>query len=172
MYMGNYMATKIFGESFYKESLIVRCACKQHLVEIFIYDGPEQYEYGIEWLSPYKPIKYKGDQTFYFKDYLQFKEFVDNLHALKESNGEGFFITESIFKNLKNSNLSDGTLKVVIDGDGWIDFIRYPASKRKTKKDNSLWDICLYEKDFDDFLKEIDILLEKATDLEAKKNYI
>lgn len=153
------MATQYFGDSFYKESLLVRCACKEHMIEIFAYDGPENIEYGITCLTPCnKKIKRGVWPDFYFSNFTGFKDFIQHMHEIKDG---GSFTMDTILDGHPN-----GCLLVNNNQDGYIDIIRY-MSERDKLKNKCMWDICLSQRNFDKFLKKLDSMLEKCASLEV-----
>ena len=158
------MATNYFGESFYEESLLVRCDCKDHLAEFFMYDSIIQYEYGIEWQSCYNYKKCKGWPTFYFKSFGQFKTFVNYLKEIK-SNRE--FSIESTLRNFENEFSSDGEL-VVSCQDGYVDFARYMDKKAK-KKNKCIWSFYIRESNLPYLIECLEDLVSKAQELENKR---
>jgi hypothetical protein len=152
------MATQYFGDSFYKESLLIRCACKDHMIEIFEYDGSENMEYGITCITPYnKKIKRGKDPNFYFNNITEFKNFVWYMHEIEFS---GNFNMTSAYNN--------GELVVNRDHFGWYDIVRYMTSKDK-RKNKPIWDICIAPMDFPKLLKELDLLLNKCFKIEVDK---
>lgn len=156
------MATQYFGNSFYKESLLVRCACKEHMIEIFTYDGPKNMEYGITCITPCnRRIKRGIRPDFYFGNFTEFKNFVQHMHEIESG---GSFVIDSHLSNSKSS----GILLVNNDLSGWIDIVRY-MSKKDRLKNKSMWDICLAQTHFNKFLKELDSILEKCASLEITK---
>ena len=156
------MATKYFGDSFYKESLLVRCACKEHMIEIFAYDGPENMEYGITCITPCnRKVKRGVCPDFYFGNFTEFKDFVQYMHEIEFG---GSFAIDSHLDN----NRSNGILLVNNDLSGWIDIVRY-MNKRDRLKNKPMWDICLEQVHFNKLLKELDSILEKCVSLEVNK---
>jgi hypothetical protein len=154
------MATKYFGDSYYAESLLVRCACKDHMVEFFQFDGLTKCEYGISCLTPLNR-KFKGWAEFYFKDFSALQDFVMFLDEVRDG---GSFAMDSYL-----DDSYDGILLVDNSCDGYVDIVRYMSEKDR-KKNRCIWDICLLQKDFDALIKELRNFVDRCLAVEMHKN--
>ena len=148
------MATEYFGDSYYEESLIVRCSCGDHLVEFYNYNVFGDYEYGIEFLGCYNYKKFPGYVGFKFLNKKQFIDFVDKCNNPTEN--EFTFIS---YMNTSNKTICEnGYLKVEKDNFGWVSFSRY--MKEKSKK--VVWDFHIGIGEWKDFLKALNKFADKV----------
>ena len=138
--------------SFYEDSVIVKCDCGYHIAEFYSYKLPEGgLSYGIEWHSDTVKRKCRAvDFCFNKKD--------DLLHMVD-------FIEYCIERKVVNSKTSYcsfedidyGRLVVGYDNYGYINFSRY-ENKIAKKRDKVVWDLCLRldtAKSLCDYIREI-----------------
>lgn len=156
------MATNYFGDSFYEESLIVRCACKEHLAEFYIYQTPERkFQYGIEWLSCYNYKKFNCNHIgVMFEDFTHFNEFVINLIKL---GSKSCFTYPSWTTTSTGEFCENGIIVVEDDGNGWVDFSRYLPNRKKP-----VWDFCIEKVDWQEFISKLSLLVAKGSNLEIQ----
>ena len=161
------MSTIYTGYTFYEESLLMRCACAQHLMEIYMYGCGGQNYYGIEWHSDYKKYFLTKNHCvdFYFKNYEDFQGFIEkckNIQKILDEKqisitGEPLYVLKS-FKQISSSNSNnqygkqkfskDGYLEITQEY-GYINFTRYNNNKKY------VWEFCICEKDYNDFLNHL-----------------
>ena len=155
------MATKYIGNSYYEDSILVRCDCGQHFMEVFIFLNYEgQYMVGIEWHSYHNYKKYKFPD-FYFKDLKDFKSFIDAVKHFTEDPETAQF---PIRLDTSINDKPNGSLEINRDVCGYIDFDRCIYNKKGTKK-KLIWNLCLKNQDvLNEFIESLDSLYAEYWD--------
>jgi hypothetical protein len=147
------MPTNLYiGKSFYPYHVLVKCSCGSHLIEIFAgkLKSDNINDFGISYYG--EALNKKAPTDFYFKNYVDFKKFVDTLSFMNYSlqmMGEhlGSFKQSQVFTehiiNKRGKNIG-GLLGVSLDEFGFINIEKYTSNKKSAKL---VWDFILSNRD-------------------------
>ena len=132
------------GKSFYNNSILIRCACGSHFMEIYKFqDLQNNITYGIDWYSFYNYKKYKFPNFEFLCD-GDFEFFCNTIAAfsndLSPFDAPNCFYTMVHLKNGKSKR--NGRLEINSDEFGYLNFIRYD----KYEKGKVIWNLSI-EKD-------------------------
>ena len=123
--------------SFYKDSVIVKCDCGYHIAEFYSYELPEGgLSYGIEWHSDTAKRRCRVVDFFFNKkdDLLHMVDFIEDCIDRKVVNSKTFYCSFE--------DTDYGRLVVGYDNYGYINISRY-ENKIAKKRDKVVWDLCL-----------------------------
>lgn len=146
------------GKKVYKESILVRCECGFHMMEIYAYENyNKEIEFGIDWLSPnvrkfrYPSFEFLCDGDFeFFKNTLS--AFSMDMKPMEEPN------TLYTTVNLKNGKIKrNGRLEINSDDLGLLCFQRY----NKYEKGKLVWELFLKHDEVCELSKLINLMYEK-----------
>lgn len=144
------------GKSYYEDSVLVKCDCGQHIMEVFIFkpsNNSSEFELGIEWHSSL--LKKSKFPDFYFLSYSDFELFVHTINGLANDitpfDEPIKLYTMVTLKN--NKSKRNGRLEINSDDYGYVNFLRY----NKFEKGKLIWDLSIHQK----YLKELSDKLDQ-----------
>lgn len=144
------------GKSYYEDSVLVKCDCGQHIMEVFIFkpsNNFSEFELGIEWHSSL--LKKSKFPDFYFLSYSDFELFVHTITGLANDitpfDEPIKLYTMVTLKN--NKSKRNGRLEINSDDYGYVNFLRY----NKFERGKLIWDLSIHQK----YLKELSDKLDQ-----------
>ena len=144
------------GKSYYEDSVLVKCDCGQHIMEVFIFkpsNNSSEFELGIEWHSSL--LKKSKFPDFLFLSYSDFELFVRTITGLANDitpfDESIKLYTMVTLKN--NKSKRNGRLEINSDDYGYVNFLRY----NKFEKGKLIWDLSIHQK----YLKELSDKLDQ-----------
>lgn len=155
---------KIIGKTFADNSILLRCDCTEHIIEIAYqncYHGQETLYY-VNFIGWYNNKNKYPD--FYFCDKQDFLKFLSDIIYLcdceESNNSNSFFIR---IDDTEKGRKIRGTLDIYKDEFDYICIERWKnvPSKRK-KKEKVIWDVCISNKYLTELKSEIENLKRLA----------
>lgn len=144
------------GNNVYDESVLVRCDCGDHFMEIYFCSVGSNYcSIGIDWHSTtLRKYKYPNFEFLSYEDFDQFKTAI-KLFTSDPTPYDEPLIYGTVVRLGVNKCKFNGSLQVNIDDFGYLRFIRCD------KKNRIIWDLELHKNDIADLYQSLEKIEQK-----------